>query len=60
MHSNESACRKKFRLGLEQVSCISPTCCSLGAMYGLTLGTYDGIEIGSPRGSPEGLSEGCK
>ena len=40
-------CSICFRL----YSCRSPTCCSLGALYGFTLGTYDYTEIGSPEGS---------
>ena len=37
-------------------SCRSPTCSSLGALYGFTFGTYFGTE----KGSLEGSSEGCK
>ena len=35
-------------------SCRSLTICSLGALYGFTLGTYDGKELLSPEGSTEG------
>ena len=39
-------------------SCRSPTFCSIVALYGSTLGTYDGIELISPEGSTEGTTGG--
>ena len=35
-----------------------PTCCSIGALDGLTIGTYDGTELGSPEGLTEGTTCG--
>ena len=35
-----------------------PTCCSLRALFGLTLGTYNDTELGSLGGSTEEITEG--
>ena len=34
------------------------TCCSLGALDGFTLGTYDDIQLGSLKGQIEGFEKG--
>ena len=39
-------------------SCRSLNCCSFGALYGLTLVTYDGTDLGSPEGSTERTTDG--
>ena len=39
-------------------SCRDPTYCTLGALYGFTLGTYTGTYLGSQEGSTEGTTGG--
>ena len=39
-------------------SCISPNCCSIGALYGLIIGTYDVTELGTLEVSTEVTTDG--
>ena len=52
--SRDLACSSVVRL----YYCRSPTCCSLGALDGFTLGTYDDTELGPLEGLTEGITEG--
>ena len=52
--SMDLTCSSVFRI----YSCRDPTCCSLGALDGFTLVTYNGTEMVSLEGSTEGTT-GC-